>query len=389
MSTPEPPPPLVGNALVLRALELSERLGDDAQRELWIHLERASPYDYARVLETLDLARLCDGLASEGWDDEAPAALLELFSEARVRDLPPRVRARLVQALRRGPTFAPVEEALVSIFEETPEHELTALKVAIDAGYPTDLMTLIEGDVDDPGRSEALAARCRAAQGEGRLLLVDVDDTLFASIHDDRYPDDRVYPGARALLQALREGQPAVVALLTARPAALGPATVNTLSGLGIPVQLALTGTIPGLRSNAAMAFNKRAAFLRYRALYPELRALFCGDTGQGDAEVALTLLAEGALDAALLHDVVGLEDDARAALEAEGVIVFETWLGAAAALERAGWISSGQLLRVARFALAEVQELDLGPGPLRDAWARDRAQVAARLEVGLPDVVR
>jgi len=380
-----PAPELRGNALVLRSRELSQDLSPDAQAELLIHLRRASAFDYDRVLAALDLDEVLDELTDAGWDEGPSGELLELLSVTRVVDAEPPTRARLVHGFMRGATFEREEQALVSIFRETPDNQLTALKLAVDAGYPRDLVSLVHDDLDDEALRAELIARCQAATGPGRIVLSDVDDTLFPSLNDPRYPDDRLYPGVRALLEALASGQPAVVALLTARPGPLGAYTVRSLAEQGVPVSLALTGTLAGIRSHGAMAANKVEAFLRYKALYPNLRAVFCGDTGQGDPEVALALLDQGALDLALLHAVGGLEPGEREALEARGVIVFETYLGAALALERAGWLEPGELLSIARFAVAELKPIVFeDDAPIAAHWSRDVAAVEEQLGVEL-----
>ncbi|MCA8920588.1 MAG: hypothetical protein KDD82_02195, partial [Planctomycetes bacterium] len=367
--------------LVRRCRVLCEDLTPDAQAELLIHLRACTAADLERALGAVDLARLCGDLARAGWEQDPPASLLTLLSAARVGELSPATRAALARGLMAGPSHRAEERALLAIFRGTPLEQLTAFKLALDAGYPDDLSSLVYDEVDDPALREALIERCRLAAGPGRIVLVDVDDTLFPFLNDSRYPDGRLYPGVRALLRALRAGQPTSVGLLTARPAPLGAYTVRGLAARGVPVTLALTGTLAGLRSHAAMAANKREAFARYRGLYPDLPALFCGDTGQGDAEVALALLADGALDLALLHDVVGLEPAARAALEAKGVVLFETYLGAALALEGAGWIDAEQLLRVTRFARAEWKAIPFAEdAPIQAVWARDLAAVEARL---------
>lgn len=122
-----------------------------------------------------------------------------------------------------------------------------------------------------------------------------------------------------------------------------------------------LSGTFEGLRGHESMAAAKLENFRRFRALMPETETVFIGDSGQGDVEVGRLMLAEApeAVRLVLIHDVVGLSSEERAALRSEGIVVVDTPIGGAVEANAARLLSRDGLASVTDAARRELAEVE------------------------------
>lgn len=303
-------------------------------------------------------------------------------SDTRTRNLiedPDRDLADLARMLRRsdGRTSDHEREHLVrDAFLALSGADLTRFKSLVNGGTDhRDLEHLVYGVVDDEGvRADILdhiARHAARVEVPDLHVLSDIDDTLRCALHDDRYPRGTVYPGVIALYRALDAGHsgdpevPGDLTFVTARP--MDPAgiveqiTRRGLRDLGLPPHAVLSGTFEGLRGHESMAAAKLENFRRFRALMPETETVFIGDSGQGDVEVGRLMLAEApeAVRLVLIHDVVGLSGEERAALRSEGIVFVDTPVGGAVEAHAAGLLSRDGLASVADAARRELAEVE------------------------------
>lgn len=235
-----------------------------------------------------------------------------------------RILAEEITSLQRGYTSYRDEVAIVQKISEVRGRDLTQLKLALDGGSDhRDLIELVLHDIDnDSLRNELLqhideASPTWAETGQPYIkLLSDVDDTLYASLHDSRFPKGTLYPGILELHQALQRSSEknsnslASLTLLTARPRdAMGVVerlTQRQLRGKGMSSVTVLGGSFFALRSHGAMAQRKLENFSLYQRLFPEFDFVFIGDNGQGDlslGEMMLDLYPKR-MSSVYIHDV-------------------------------------------------------------------------------------
>ena len=146
------------------------------------------------------------------------------------------------------------------------------------------------------------------------------------------------------------------------RPQIVLGSTHRKLRELGLSEAAVCSGTLRQLlatqlcdveESHTMMADLKCGRFDDLASLYPEARFVFIGDSGEGDVMFAETFVAEDPESRvmALIHDVVEpdgvqpiTDTGRRAALRKEGVVVFDTYVGAAVALHDQGLLGAGDL---------------------------------------------
>lgn len=228
-------------------------------------------------------------------------------------------------------------------------------------------------------------------------VLCDVDDTVTCSLHDDRFPSGTVYPGVLSLLEAIDLGtarRPSTIGDLTflsARPrdawGLIENQSMATLRRAGVTRSSMLTGTVWGLRSHKGMARGKLDNLRRYRQLFPEYGLVFFGDSGQGDLDVAQTLLAEQPefVHGVFIHDVTGMSEDDRRSLGQKRIHVFDTYIGAAGEARDLGLIDTTALQLIAARAMR-----DLNAVPFTSDDQRTAATACARRDLarhGLCDI--
>ncbi|HWK80741.1 MAG TPA: phosphatase domain-containing protein [Thermomicrobiales bacterium] len=334
------------------------------EREIVAILRDATPDDFNEILGRLDLERLLAKVDDHLFGSDNFTALIHLLT-VRVPEMHLNVKARVVNALQLGRTKRVEEELVHAVLLDTHGGDLSDLKNAIDrSGTHHDMEKLVFSDIDTrPLRDDILGHIAReAATISPRTwkVLSDIDDTVFARLHDHRYPAKTVYPGVLAFLEELDRGPGMVpdetgdLTFVTARPTAIGGfiegQTRQTLIRAGIPPSTILTGSLFALTSHARMAGRKLEMFSRYRLLFPEYDFIFIGDNGQGDAEFGRRMLemAPDEVAAIFIHDVTGAEHRATTTWEEDGLIYFDTYIGAAIEAWQKGLITREGVNRVA-----------------------------------------
>lgn len=181
---------------------------------------------------------------------------------------------------------------------------------------------------------------------------------------------------------------PSSLIVVTARPADYrGYLKRHTLATLKtIPLQdhaLVLMGSLLRSTSMNAIIGKKLDNIMSMKAIMPEYRSIFIGDSGQGDASVAAQLMAAyGRHDVplSLVHDVNPDSDSCGdGVLKSEhvkdGVIFFHSFAGAAGAACRAGLITNEQCHDICAATVADLQGIDwTGFGPSKGPVARREA---------------
>ena len=286
-------------------------------------LRQIPDHELSAVVLKLDVPRLFDALDDHLRGPNHRAQGLKLLYRDRIEHLTPAARAHLIDGLQEGRTDDQAERAIVDLFLGTRGPELTELKNRVDAGGDhRDLMQLIFHDIDNgSGRAEILRhleaeAQARVAKGGpiGLKVLSDVDDTLFASLNDERYPKGTTYPGVVALYETLvgrGDERGTHLAFLTARPwdraGWVEAATQETLAERGVGPHVVISGDLTHLTSHERMAQKKLENFRRYQQLFGEYEFLFIGDNGQGDVRLGRGMREEfpERVRAVFIHEVV------------------------------------------------------------------------------------
>lgn len=284
-------------------------------------------------------------------------ALVQLLTQERVDELSPAMRARVVHALRRLAPNPVVSAGIRSTLVSLSGAEFRDMKYLLNAtGDRHDLEHVVYERLTEADRTVVLAhiaAEAELAPSHDLRILCDIDDTVRAMLHDTRYPRGKVYPGVVELLTALDQGhaaepsRPGDLTFVTARPE--GPKglieqyTRNGLSGLGLPPHSVLGGSFLNLFTKASIKERKLQNFERERALFPECRFMFLGDSGQADAHVGAEMLRRGPdfVVAVLIHEVVEVTGDERARFEAAGIRFHSTYDDAARTAHRLGLIDT------------------------------------------------
>ncbi|YAL83140.1 phosphatase domain-containing protein [Dermacoccaceae bacterium W4C1] len=295
--------------------------------------------------------------------------------------------AEAIWALQRGWTTRTDEAAIARILCARNGADLLELKSTLSARPDYhDLEQLLFRDVGDEAlRFQVLrhiAEQARDCPVADVKVFCDIDDTVFAKLHDDRYPRGSCYPGVLAFLEALDRGPldaPATTGDLTfvsARPrVAFGlieNSSRDSLRKAGVRTASMLSGGWWSLRSHRGMADGKVTNVEHYRQLYPEYGVVFIGDSGQGDIEAARTILERfpEAVRGAFIHDVTGIDADERESLAGSGIQVYDSYAGAAGQALRLGLISDAGAGSVGAEVDAEFEELE---------WSDDQARTRAR----------
>lgn len=257
------------------------------------------------------------------------------------------VAAQAVWQLQRGWTSLRDQGEIARILCAFTGRDLLELKSTLCSRPDKhDLEELVFRDVGNRRLRERILAhideQARLTPVPDVKVLCDVDDTVTSSLHDDRFPSGTVYPGVLSLLEAIDLGtarRPSTIGDLTflsARPrdawGLIENQSMATLRRAGVKRSSMLTGTFWGLRSHRGMARGKLDNLRRYRRLFPEYGLVFFGDSGQGDLEVAQTMLTEhpDCVHGVFIHDVTGMSADDRESLGRDGIHVFDSYIGAA-----------------------------------------------------------
>lgn len=169
-------------------------------------------------------------------------------------------------------------------------------------------------------------------------------------------------PVLRALTELSDEGLIAVGAVLTALEA--GDIAWD-VCGDDLPSHSIMGGSLLNLHTKTAIADRKIQNISRDRRLFPECRMVFCGDSGQADAQVGLQARRDYGdhVAAVFIHDVVGVDARTRADWAREGVYTVDTWDEAARIAHDLQLISE-EGLREVESAVEDARQRGEGPRP-------------------------
>ena len=339
------------------------------------------------MLAGVDVEELVESVDDRLIGPDNRTRLLDLLCHRCVGALTTESLANVLHAVQAGPTGRQKEAAARAIVLSQRGEALTRLKEAADAhadGH--DLEGLVFSDIDDDAiRRDILAHIAAEAAPLGTLgvkVLSDIDDTVFAVLHETRYPKGTLIPGALAFYDALDAGPAAApiarthVTFVTARPGdvfgLVEKFTLRSLRKAGIDRASVLTGAFGALLDKGDMADKKLQNVAHMRALFPEYETVFVGDSGQADPIVGARMVADHGelVRAVFIHDVVATPAAERAAQAAKGLAYIDTFVGAAAIAHGRGLISPGGLAGV----IAETRD-----GLDRVEWSSPEQESAMR----------
>lgn len=381
---------------------ITSRTGRQDPSEVLAILTSSRGDEIDRLLAGLDL----DALLNEGnlVIGSPTQALLQRLTVERLADLTVPTRATLIRALQRGLPGALSERAIRTIFLGTTGRALTDLKVAIDSGADhSDLHQLVFHDIDNAILREEILMHLdqegRANPIDEVKVLSDIDDTFFASWKDVRFPLKTVYPGVLQLYAELDRGAGDVpkmagdLTFVTARPGdglgVIEKSLHKALQEHGAPLSTILTGSFAHLLGKRAIAAKKLDNFERYRRLYPEYGFVFVGDSGQGDILFGEQMLALGAVKAVFIHDVENTPEPTRSSLQQRGILLFDTYVGAAVHAYPRCLIQRSGMARVAAAAVAKFDAIPWRSLSQKQARAAELAHDIERVNAYLPQEER
>lgn len=292
-------------------------------------------------------------------------SLLHILCRARLADLSIQSRGILIKAMQVGPTRERHELAIRDMLLATHGADLTRLKRHIDRTEDhRDLAELLFHDLDQQHIRQQILHHF---QREARLhpsaefrVISDVDDTVYRNWVDPRYPPRTVYPGVLQLHDELRGDVVLLTGRVGDRAGILERYYRRRLGALGIKQITMLTGTLVHQFVHPWIFSKKWANLERHYRLFPEMRMVMFGDTGQADPEFLSQAIEHygDQVAMALLHRVRGLAEDRIERCQRNGVRFFDTYVGAATHLYRAGLISAEKLMRVSEAARADFGKI-------------------------------
>lgn len=314
-------------------------------------LRPLEPIALAAVLSKLDLERLLSALDDRRWGPKSRKEFLRL-AEPGIPHLCLDTKARLIRSLARGAEDRAVESIIVKLLLAETGERLTELKLLIDCSRDgRDLLHILTNFlVSADLRLDLVKHFQSAVSEEERILRVvsDIDDTLYSSLNDIRYPKGTIYPGVLELLAELSDTPPV---FLTARPELVSSlferVTHKQLSSFGIERCTVLSGSLPGLLGHRRMAEQKARTLTSYRELYPEFRFLFIGDSGQGDMALAQNLVARSPrlIEHAFIHKLGEHQPGSKS--RHKRIYTFENYAVAATQMGTLGYLSEPQVKRI------------------------------------------
>ena len=278
-----------------------------------MQLMRPLPIEqFSEVVHAMDLRRVLDTLDRRAWGADYRAEFLTLLEKA-IHALNMDTKVLLANVLAEGRTTFREEKVLRAIFLSESGAGLTDLKLRIDTSdVGHDLLGLLTNDIDAPELRFDIIRHFKESAvviknpAERPLRVVsDIDDTLYASLKDARYPKGTLYKGVLELFAGVSALPPV---FLTARPelvsALFERLTHKQLRRYGLEKPTVLSGSLPGLLGHRRMAEQKARTLLNYTELYPEFRFVLFGDSGQGDMALSeqLLLMESPVIERAFIH---------------------------------------------------------------------------------------
>lgn len=333
-----------------------------------------------------------DGEALNRWieDPEFPRIFEALKSAAektflreivvpRIAELSLRSRGLLIKAMQVGPTYYQREKAIRDIMLATHGHDLTVLKRHIDRGdNHRDLAQLLFHDIDRVDYRKQILEHIRR---EGNLhpcsevrVISDLDDTIYCNWADKRFPPKTVYPGVLQLHQELRGDLVVLTGRVGDRAGFFENRYRKRLGALGIKEITILTGTLVHQFVHPWIFSKKWANLERHYRLFPEMRIVMFGDTGQADPEFLSKATGHygGQVAKALLHNVKALTPARKELCDRSGVAIFDTYVGAARLLYQERLLDAERLQRVMHAAQQDMNRIVFPRPEVGDARKRE-----------------
>ena len=267
------------------------------------------------AINTFSLSKLLSEMDDHWLGDKNNQRLLEILTVDRLDDLNLLSKSKLLSVFQKGWTPKGQEEAICRIILSETGFGLNKLKTLIERDRAfEDLHNLIYHDIDDPKiRSTILDHFKRNSQYKGPLkILSDIDDTVYVNWKDEKYRKKTPYPGMIKLLNCLDEGENGEnrgdLVFLTARPKEPTKLAVKhaskTLKKLGFNKSIILPGRLHQFFTSSTILDRKWKNFMEFKRLYPERPFIFFGDSGQGDADLAMRMLQKKGIEMALIHRI-------------------------------------------------------------------------------------
>lgn len=327
---------------------LARRTGAKMEGRILAILRSLNAEHLAGTLDRIDLRRLLRALDDRRWGPDSRKEFLRILPSA-IEYLEVESKSALITGLARKNCNLPEEKTIEALFLSERGERLTTLKLGVDrAKDGHDLLHILYNDISSAEiRHDLIRHFQRAPEPQFNKLRVvsDIDDTLYSSLHDSRYSKGTIYPGVMELLSQL---SPIPPVFLTARPelsaSLFERITHRQLARYGLEGCTVLSGNIPGLFGYRRMAEQKARTLTQYRELYPELRFLFIGDSGQGDMDFSRTLLGRkpSPIERALIHKLGDHQPGSKS--DHPAIQTFEHYGEAAHILGQHGYLNEDQV---------------------------------------------
>ncbi|MBN9418669.1 MAG: hypothetical protein J0I12_24675 [Candidatus Eremiobacteraeota bacterium] len=329
--------------------------------------------------------------AFDALSTSAEKAFLDEVVRGRTQELSVRSRGILIKAMQVGATYYQRERAIRDLMLATHGHDLTVLKRHIDrCDDHRDLAQLLFHDID---RSDYRKQILDHIHREGRLhpcpevrIVTDLDDTIYCNWADKRFPPKTVYPGVLQLHQELRGDLVVLTGRVGDTAGILERRYRKRLGALGVKEITMLTGSLVHQFVHPWIFSKKWANLERHYRLFPEMRIVMFGDTGQADPEFLSKAACHYGVQVAkaMLHNVKALPPARQALCDQSGVSVFDTYVGAALQLFQARLLTSEKLERVMQAALQDLDKIAFPAPDMRRARLQELQQDLEQAEEAL-----
>ncbi|MCA9777373.1 MAG: DUF2183 domain-containing protein [Candidatus Eremiobacteraeota bacterium] len=302
------------------------------------------------LLDLLELDRLLNALDNRLWGPDSRKEFIRLLDPV-IEQISVTSKAVMIRTLARKRMNLLEEKFLTRLFMTESGEQLTQLKLDVDKatdGY--DLLHILYNRFQSADlRFDLIQHFLKdSVESKGLRVVSDIDDTLYSSLYDQRFPRGTVYPGVLELLSQLSPHPPIFLTARPELPASLFERfTHQQLKRYGIEGATVLSGSLPGLFGHQRMANQKARTLTQYIELYPEFRFIFIGDSGQGDMALAQKLLGRKPppIERALIHKLSASHPGSRS--DHRCVQIFEDYGQAAAILAEHGYLDSAQVEEV------------------------------------------
>lgn len=309
----------------------------------------------------------------ESSDEQASLELDQRIHDANL-SLADKIEVLRRLAPRRDWTLHKKELRMERLILSVSQTDLPLFKFSLDYdGDNKDMAEYVFHDIDNKGIQARIKAYFRTVQKRiGIKVLTDVDDTMYASLLEARYPKKQekdgkaekvLYPGVLEFYDALKSEPfdvwPIPVTTLSARPKSFEESSLNSLveitkgklrpSALSGELASSTLGTLESLarallkgklshKQEDQIGRVKFENFSHFSEIYPEYSYVFVGDSGQADALAARLMVSSPSTDPGsrvlitFLHDIRRFANDGASAsdsflslLQDRGLIVSET----------------------------------------------------------------